>query len=262
MLEEEILEMYVDASVVGQKACIAGKTREILSNGEERFEELFSMDIYNAKTTEAEILACVYALEIADRLGKVQGKHQVVIYSDSRLVVNSYRILAHWVGQPRIDYREWKELAKQREIYFRKYKIRVDIKKVEAHGNNFYNNSVDALAKNMARGPGYLYPKQTLILSPTKNKKHAKQKNQSSGILKASEGQITIRVNDYEYWRRKTWRYKYEFISPQNSSWVYSEHKIYSKHSLDIGKTYLVRVKQHNNQSWIVDAKEFVSEME
>jgi len=261
MLEEDTLEIYVDASVIDGRACLTGIIKEITSSGEENLRELFSKDIYQAKSTEAEILACVSALEEADIQGEVQGKRKIVVYSDSKAVVDGYRNMAYWVSRGvipsgvdlRTDNREWKLLSKQRGLYIQKYNIRPDIEKVKAHDSNQYNNLVDMMAKSRAKQPGYLYPKPTSVLSYPKKNKIPKRKEQPIKMLKAYDQNILIRVRDCEYQAKKIWVCNYEFFEKQTSSWAYSEHKAYSQDALENGSIYTAKVSKIKNSPWILN---------
>jgi ribonuclease HI len=267
-MENETLEIYVDASVRNHKACIVGKVKEILPTGEEIFRELFYQDIYTDKSSKVEILACARSLKEADKQNLVFNKKKVVIYSDFQDVVEGYRSLAYLVGRGLslkgrelvVDFSEWKELAKQREYYFQKYKIQIDIKKIKAHHTDKYNNSVDAMAKEIVRQPEYLFPKETQILTPRKSNKASIQINQVRGILDLFGQRVYIKIRNREYFAKKIWICKYEFFSTQSSSWLRSEHKIFTRLSLEEEKTYLAKVEMNKKQPWIIEALEIENE--
>lgn len=269
MLEEEVLEVYVDASVQGQSVGVAVKIKEILSNGNEVFNEVASKQFFNAKSGQAEILACVYALEEIDRQRLAEGKRRLLLYSDSKYVVEgNNRDLIHWVGhgmfmkggKPVLDFQEWKKLAKQRENYFRKYRIRVEIKKAQAHAGDDYNNSVDAMAREVAQQPAFRFPKPTSVLSPSRPEKLTIAKWQNGTVVRMNGQQISIKILDREYWQKNIWVYKYEVFMHRTSSWAFSEQKIFSNLSMDIGKYYLARVNANDHNPWIVDAQEITDE--
>lgn len=265
MLEEELLEIYVDGSVIGKSGAVAVKIKEILPNGDESYREFLSRQFSYVKSGQLEIVACTCALDEVANQGFLRGKTRVVIYTDSKYVVENYRrSMFHWVGhgmrmkyeKPALDPREWKSLTKQLKRYSSEFKINVEIKKTQAHSNDEYNKSVDIMAKDAAREPMFLYPKPTSVLSPQKSKKYTKTKGQPGTLMKMNGQQVSIKILNCEYWQKGVWVYKYDVFLDYMSSWAFSEHKIFSKHSLDVGKIYLVRVNMSDNNPWIMEAQE------
>ncbi len=271
MIEEELLEIYVDGSVVDKCGAVAVKIKEILPNGDESYRELLSRQFSNVKSGQMEVVACTCALDEVANQGFLQGKTQVVIYTDSKYVVENYRrSMFHWVGhgmrmkyeKPALDPREWESLTKQFKRYSNEFQINVEIKKTQAHSNDEYNKSVDVMAKDAARQPMFLYPKPTSVLSPRKSKKYTKTKEQPGTLIKMKGQQVSIKILDCEYWQKGVWVYKYDVFSDRLSSWVFSEHKIFSKYSLDAGKIYLARLNTSDNNPWIIEALEMTGESE
>lgn len=264
MIEEELLQIYIDGSSRNEKAGVVGIAIETNAQGEEIVTHLISQEFYNAKSSEAEILACIHALKEADISGRVAGKKEVIVYSDFQALVEGYQTLTYWVGKGLgakvggvISHRDqWKALARQREYYYQKYKIKVEVKKVPAHSNNIHNNLADAKAKELARSQGYQRPKPNLILSPNRFSKQHMPKSKSSGVLKMSGRDEFFRIRRCEYSEKKNWTYKYDFYSTQKHCWIESEHKIKSRSSLDEGKIYRVTVNNDNHRPEILSAVE------
>ena len=260
MLEEEILEIYVDGSVTSQAGGVAVTTREISSNGEEILNDLLAAQFINAKSGQLEIVACSYALKEVEHRMMLRGKRKVIIFTDSKYVAENYEEAKfHWVGnswfmksgRPAPDAREWSELIKQLRYFYSMLKIDVRIKWIKGHSQNKQNNAVDVVAKDIARQPTFRYPKANTVLSPKQSRKFTRTKGLLRGLVRMDGQRMSIKVLECNYLRKGIWSYKYSVELNRGASWLVSDDKLFSRHSLEIGKIYSVRVGSNDNNPWI-----------
>lgn len=248
MTEEESLEIYVDSSVSNKNGGVGVRILAIDSNGEEVFYDLQSTGYLNAKSGQMEITACSYALKETMDQQLIRSKKRVTIFTDSKYVADNYKeTMFHWVGnrwlmksgRPAPDAIEWKELVKQLQIY-NKLKIYVDIKWIKGHSKNQHNDAVHKLAKDASRLPSSLLPKNKII-SAIQPKQIMASTKPEIGSVKMAGQKISITILDSEHLRiHNLWCLKYSVVS-KNSSYYGFVDKIFSKISMDVGKSYYVR---------------------
>ena len=172
MLEEEILEIYVDGSVTKHNGGIGARIILIDPQGNEVLHE-FSDDGYcNFTSTKMEIVACASALFELQKLGIPESVKRVLIYTDAKYVADYYReAMFHWVGHgwkmrsgnPAPDREQWKDLTKQLLFYKKELGIIVEIIWKKGHNNNPHNNMAHLLARNAARTPMPKAPKRKIF---------------------------------------------------------------------------------------------------
>jgi ribonuclease HI len=255
MIEEESLEIYIDGSVSNKNGGVGIRILTIDSDGNEVFHDLQSTGYVNAKSSQMEIVACVYALEEAVRLQLIRAKKRATIFTDSKYLAENYKeTMFHWVGnrwlmksgRPAPDAREWKDLVKQIRMY-NKLKIYVEIKWIKGHDQNQHNQAVHQMAKNASRVPISLLPKNNKILSAVQPKQLVASNKTEIGSVKMEMQKISIKILDCEYLSfHNLWSYKYLVVS-KNSSYYGLVDKIFSKISLDVGRVYYVRFNLNTN---------------
>lgn len=260
MIEEEVLEIYVDGSTSknNEKGGVGIRIVEIDSDGEEVFYDLQSIGYQNVKSGQMEIVACTYALSEAMRLQLTYAKRRIIIFSDSRYVADNYKKAMFewsknqwlwWSGRPVMDAAEWKELVKQLQNYS-KLGVNVEIKWVKGHGGSEHNIAAHDLAKDATRVPSTAIPKNK-ILSIFRPKKLLQVAKREIGSVKMEGQRISIMILDHDYLKlQRVWNYKYMVIS-KNSPYFNCVDKIFSHHSLDVGESYYVKLNSNKNNPQI-----------
>lgn len=248
MLEEHNLEIYVDSSISKNNGGLAGKIIFIDEDGDEKSILFQSTGYLNVKSTQMEIIACTYALEEVSRQQLDINKRNIVIFTDAKYVSEKYKeAMFHWVGnqwymksgKPVSHAKEWKELVKQLRKYYQR-KVIVEIEWVKGHHKNPHNNFVDDLAKRASRLPIPLLPKNKTV-STYMPKEIVTFSKSDFGSVKMNGQEISIKILSCERLRlQRIWSYKYKVISTEDVAFGKVD-KIYSKHTLETGKSYAVK---------------------
>ena len=145
MLEEELLEIYVDGSVIGKSGAVAVKIKEILPNGDESYREFLSRQFSYVKSGQLEIVACTCALDEVANQGFLRGKTRVVIYTDSKYVVDS--VDKGWVfGWVKKGFKDKKNVDLWKRFLLIYPRHDVKFKWVKGHAANPLNERCDQLA--------------------------------------------------------------------------------------------------------------------
>lgn len=248
-MENETLEIYVDSSVYKNNGGVGVRILSLGYEGEETFIDLQSAGYINVNSGQMEIIACRFALEEAMHLKEVIGKKQVILYTDSKYVSENYKnAMFHWAGNrwfrkdgsPILDAQDWKMFVKQLKTYENK-RLFVNIKWVKGHNVNIHNIAVDLLAKEAARLPVVLIPKNKVIYAERPKQLLVPSKLEI-GSVKVSGQDISIQILSCEYLPvQHLWSCKYVVLS-KDSPFLGKVDKVCSKTSLDIGKKYLVKL--------------------
>jgi len=248
MLEQELLKVYVDASVSADNhGGIGAVVVFIDSGGNELIHEIQLTGYRYVNSFQLEILAC------ADTLNEIAicqldfRKKQITIYTDSKLVYEKYkRAMFHWIGsnwtedgRPISNANEWDKLVKLLKKY-KDARVFVDIRWVKGHNKNYYNELAHTLAKRASQLPVSIYSKNS-VLSAFRPQQIKAPKRIEIGSVKMIGQRVSIKVLGVEYLQaHKLWGYKYQVISTK-SPYCGLVDKAFSRTSMDIGKSYYVR---------------------
>jgi ribonuclease HI len=124
-MDENTLEIYTDGSSLSNPRTggIGIRYLYIGSDGNEKIEDLDNLlGFKNATNNQMELQACVVALEKAKKIKEFNRINKIVIYSDSKYVVDNYPLaLFHWqktkwitsAGNPVLNANIWKDLIKE-----------------------------------------------------------------------------------------------------------------------------------------------------
>lgn len=257
-MDDELLEIYVDSSVLNNKGGVGVRILSVDSNGEEVFTDLQSAGYSNVKSGQMEIIACSFALEEAANLNYFFGKKAVRIYTDSKYVAENYKkAMFHWVGnrwlydsgRPVLDAFEWKELIKWLQKY-NSLKIHVGIHWIKGHDKQIHNIAVDRLARDASRVPPELIPKNKIIYVQ-RPKEIALPAKLEIGSVKMDGQKISVSILGVEYLKvQKLWSYKYTVIS-KKSPYYGLVDKVFSRTSLEVGKSYYVKFNSNTSNPQI-----------
>jgi ribonuclease HI len=249
MLEEELLKVYVDASVsANNHGGVGAVVVSVDTEGKELINEIQLTGYCYVNSVQLEILACADTLnEIATRRLDFRKK-QITIYTDSKLVYEKYkRAMFHWLGnnwtedgRPVSDAREWDKLVKQLRKY-KEAKMFVDIQWIKGHNKNYYNDLAHTLAKRASQLPKSIYSKNS-VLSAFRPQQIKAPKRIEIGSVKMMGQRVSIKVLGVEYLQvHKLWGCKYQVISTK-SQYRGLVDKAFSRTSMDIGKSYYVKL--------------------
>lgn len=260
MIKEDTLVIYTDGSVAHktQQGGIGIRMIYIDSEGDDVAVDAHFAGYHNVNSGQIELIGCTKALEEAMRQNLTLSIQKVIILTDSKYIVNNYKAaMFQWsknrwnrrTGRPVPDADLWKELVKQLKIY-NKAHIYIEIEWVKGHAENEHNIAVDAMAKRASSLPleklpakrpiGIFQPKN--IISPAKMR---------IGCVKMEGQKISIQILSCRYLRiQKKWEYRY-VVTSKNSPYKGLVDKIFSYVSLDVGKTYYVKVNSSTSNPMI-----------
>jgi ribonuclease HI len=248
MLEEEILKVYVDASVsANNHGGIGAVVISIDHNGDEITNEIQLAGYSHVNSGQMEIIACTDVLDEISYRQLDYEKKQIQIYTDSKYVCDNYRpAMFHWVGKnwlensrPISDANEWSQLVK-RLRKFKKVGVYVDVHWVKGHGKNLYNDLAHALAKRAAHLPASVYSKNS-VLSAFRPRQIKAPRKLEIGSVKMKGQKVSIGILGIEYFSlHQLWSCKYTVTSKKSLYRGYVD-KAFSATSLDIGKKYFVK---------------------
>jgi ribonuclease HI len=256
--DERDINVYTDGSSYPgpRRAGIGILYVTVDGDGQEQVCELPQPGYDNATNQQAELAACIEALQaLGRRRPPVDpiGYRRVVVWTDSMYLVENYaRALGVWRanrwmtrdGNPVANAAQWKELLKA----VRRIQNRVEIKWVKGHGRSAYNKAADKLAKRSAD------ERTGRHLSVVKVRKKHTDASVDPGCVKMEGQRITIRVitDSFEPVQRMN-KYKYEVVS-RNSPYRRLVDLIFSDEDIQLsaGHTYYVKVNDDTRAPRVV----------
>jgi ribonuclease HI len=131
-----MINIYTDGSCIGQK----GGWAYIIINDEENIISNSGRVPKNATNNRMELTACLKAIEKIIEL-KLNGK-KINIFTDSQYVITVLSCKKQFTTNEDL-------ITKIRDIL---HLVDLQFKWVKAHSNNFFNESVDIMARNKAKG--------------------------------------------------------------------------------------------------------------
>jgi ribonuclease HI len=131
-----MINIYTDGSCIGQK----GGWAYIIINDEENIISNSGRVPKNATNNRMELTACLKAIEKIIEL-KLNGK-KITIFTDSQYVITVLSCKKQFTINEDL-------ITKIRDIL---HLVDLEFKWVKAHSDNFFNESVDIMARNKAKG--------------------------------------------------------------------------------------------------------------
>jgi ribonuclease HI len=131
-----MINIYTDGSCIGQK----GGWAYIIINNEENIISNSGRVPKNATNNRMELTACLKAIEKIIEL-KLNGK-KINIFTDSQYVITVLSCKKQFTTNEDL-------ITKIRDIL---HLVDLQFKWVKAHSDNFFNESVDIMARNKAKG--------------------------------------------------------------------------------------------------------------
>lgn len=131
-----MINIYTDGSCIGQK----GGWAYIIINNEENIISNSGRVPKNATNNRMELTACLKAIEKIIEL-KLNGK-KITIFTDSQYVITVLSCKKQFTTNEDL-------ITKIRDIL---HLVDLQFKWVKAHSDNFFNESVDIMARNKAKG--------------------------------------------------------------------------------------------------------------
>jgi ribonuclease HI len=131
-----MINIYTDGSCIGQK----GGWAYIIINDEENIISNSGRVPKNATNNRMELTACLKAIEKIIEL-KLNGK-KINIFTDSQYVITVLSCKKQFTTNEDL-------ITKIRDIL---HLVDLQFKWVKAHSDNFFNESVDIMARNKAKG--------------------------------------------------------------------------------------------------------------
>jgi len=189
-----------------------------------------------ATNNQMELQAPILALKEVPSLNISTRATRIVIFSDSRYVVDNFnRAIYDWSknkwlnrdGAPIANAVQWKELIK----VVKDVKMRVEFRWVKGHAKNPYNKKVDKLAKSSAKG----LLQNPIQYTDVRRKRSTAMTKVGSVVM---EGQkMIIRIVTCEYQKlQKVFKLRYEVMSPKskyfgNIDFIFSNDALRTAHS-------------------------------
>jgi len=213
---------------------------KIDSFGNEQIQEPQFPGYKNATNNQMELYACVMALREALRLQLIIGVSKIVIYTDSRYIVDNYKkAMFEWPktkwytrsGRPVLNADLWKDLIR----CMKKVRMKTEFIWVKGHSKNIHNIATDRMAKQSAK-----YPiNKPLSIVHVRRKLTSETVN--IGCVELHGQRISIRIITSEYLKvQKLSKYKYEVIS-KNSKYFGYVDIIFSNETLRVGHSFYVK---------------------
>jgi ribonuclease HI len=243
MIEENALNIYTDGSQFSHPRRGGYAIRIIYSDeiGNEFPEDIIiNESCPGATNNQMELLACVRALEEAEKSQYYEKIFKIFIFTDSMYVCNNYKTaIFFWAsnkwmtrnGNPVANADIWKNLIK----LIKKSKKYIEIRWVRGHSKNIHNRAVDKMAKKSAKSPIKAKPLDIVNV----RRKHTNQ-NTDIGSVQMKGQRLKIRIITDQYLKiQKLYRYRYE-VTSQNSMFYKMVDIIYSNLLLKAGHEYLV----------------------
>lgn len=260
MIKEDALNIYTDGSSIKSPRAggIGIRFVTIGSDGLEQIQDIQSPGYLNVTNNQMELQACIHALKEAMRLKLTIGFNEVVIYTDSRYVVENYqKAMFAWPknrwflhsGRPVLNAYLWKELVK----CIKNIEMRVEIKWVKGHSKNYHNKAVDRMARESAK---MARETRKFTIRKPLSFVHVRRKLTSNlveiGSVEMKSQRMSVRIITCEYLTvQKVWKYKYEVIS-KKSKYYGKVDIIFSEHPLSTGHSYYVKVNDNTLNPRIV----------
>ncbi|NUN68173.1 MAG: ribonuclease HI [Bacteroidetes bacterium] len=253
MIDERVINIYTDGSSrsTPRRGGVGIRYIYVNESGAEISTDLNLPGYPNATSQEMELQACVLALNHLDDYPDLARFTKVVIYSDSKYVVdNFHNALFRWSkngwtrkeGAPVLNATIWKELLKA----IRKCRRRVEFTKVKGHSTDPHNKAVDKLAKISSSIPF------NQALSPTIVRRKMSDRKTKIGSVLAIGQRITIRIVQSQYLReQKLYRYRYEVMSKSSPFYKNVDFAV-TEHILREAHTYSVRINSEQANPRIV----------
>lgn len=241
-MDDDTLIIYTDGSCFAnpRRAGVGFKLKFPDNCGIE--DQKFSpLGYKGANIVQAELQSCVLALKEARKILK-RNKcfRKIIIYTDCQFIVDHYQTaMFRWSnnrykkssGAPVANITLWKNLVSN----IANIQMRVEIKKVKAHGKDEDNREVDRLAKKSAKRKTYK------VLIPTIVRRKHSQNAVQRGCIEIKGQEILIKIDISLERTKKMGRYKYEVIDEESEFYQYVD-EIYCEKVLKPGHKYLVIV--------------------
>lgn len=252
IIDDNALNIYADGSSLSHPRSGGAGFRFITvgEDGNEQFEDFFGTSYIGATNNQMELQACINALKEA--LSREDWNHvsKVIIFSDSRYVVdNYYHAIFTWpktgwtkkTGEPVLNVSQWKELVKCTGKIYEKFKMRTELRWVKGHATDEHNKAVDKTAKAAAKIKSSRKVHTTVVRRKKFDTKVQK------GCVTMRGQRLSIRVVTAEYLQtQKISRYRYQVLSKKSPYYRCTDF-IYSKEHLSAGHEYFVRVNSDSD---------------
>ncbi len=245
MIDEDALNIYTDGSSRSKPRRGGIGIRYIYcdDSGAEVSENLPWPGYMGATSNEMELNAVIIALKNAQSYLNERDFNKIIIYSDSRYVVDNERIAlfrwpkSHWnkkLGAPVLNAKLWKELNKIRK----NIGIRVEFLKVKGHSSDPNNQTVNDLARISANDP-----RNKPISIRRVRRKKSKKSTVIGSVINIGQ-RLTIRIIEGQYLEvQKIFRYRYEVMS-RKSPYFKNLDFIFTRDLLQEGHTYYVKLNK------------------
>jgi ribonuclease HI len=253
MVHEDALNVYVDGSSYPgpRRGGIGVLFVWVNEHGDEVVELDPQLGHKQATNNEMELSAAIAALRLAEAHRQIEAVRRVVIFTDSRYVVdNVSRALFQWSshrwlnshGRPIENADLWKELVRR----IKKASKRVYFEWVKGHSKDLHNRAVDKAAKASAKG----------LLQPPLRVTTVRKKQSAGKVLIGSvpmRGQsLSIRIITDTYLRtQKVYKYKYEVLAGTGEH-AGSVDLIFAEACLKAGHHYEIQVNTETRNPRIV----------
>jgi ribonuclease HI len=248
--ETRTLLIYADGSVGSNNLGGVGiRIIHIDSHGDEVLHDASSSGYRNVTSCQIEIIACRDALQEVIRQKLNIDIDRVVIMTDSKYVSDHYQsAMFQWkrngwrrsTGRPIPDAHLWKELLLQIKS-FNRNRIFVDIQWVHGHHKDEHNRAVDQIAKKMTRLPLQKIPKNEAV-SIFVPKRIISSRKMEIGCVEMKGQRISVKILAVDLLKpQNIWRYQYQVLT-KCSPYCDCIDQIFSRDSLDVDKSYLIKV--------------------
>lgn len=220
IIDENALNAFTDGSSYPNQQRASGVgVRFVWVNdeGNEVVDDYISTGWQKATIDEMEIQACIIAVQEAKRLIDINEFTKLLIFSDSRYVVDSFfKAMNVWPnrkwrganGLPVSNIELWKKLRKE----INTFPTRVDIEWVKAHKKNLHNKAADRLAKASAQTP----VNKPISISETAPKWSNRKTKRGCVNVFGQETKIRI-ISRKQVNKSDLTEYRYEIIDPDDS---------------------------------------------
>lgn len=246
MIDEDALNIFTDGSMYSgpRTGGIGIRFVTVDDNGNEKIHDLELPGYKGATNNQMELHACVVALREAQKVFDLSTFTKIIIFSDSRYVVDNYKnALFYWPtnrwknrdGRPIENSKIWKELTKE----LRKPNRRIEFEWVKGHSKNIHNRAADKLAKKSAKNA------TNKPLAQTSIRRKTTIEFTKVGSVEMKGQRLKIRVITTEYLRdQKLYKYRYEVLS-KTSRYKGNVDLIFSPIAIRDGHCYTVTVNKN-----------------
>ncbi|MBL8019719.1 MAG: ribonuclease HI [Leptospirales bacterium] len=214
-----------------------------------------------ASNNQMELLACVMALEEAERLPELPLIAKIVVHSDSQYATRGYLSAPFWRankwlnrdGRP-VDHPElWLRLLRIKA----RLRKRIEFKWEKGHtAKHPYNKLADKLAKESARNP--LNPPLQVV---DVRRKVSKQQSRTGSVEMQGQTFVVRIVTSHYMSLQRMHKYKYEVMTPE-SPFVGALDIIYSNRNISLrpDHRYLVTVNTNAKVPLILEVHEEITD--